>query len=528
MSRAAVRRLLAVGGLVLLVGGCGLQARGPASVGPSVQVDRTDIGLPLSRDHEAPSLVIDKDDPNRVYLADVDMTTGECRFATSANRGGTWQEVDAPRLAPFTTNCALGSSPPQSIRTELVQGPDGTLYEVFQANSPDDGGGRSVLIGRTTDGGRSWKTVPIAAAAKSADPGQQVEVNFEGHIAIDPANPKRIYAMWRRSFARVNPPKPTRPMMATSDDGGATWSTPVVMFDRTLGTDGPRPLVVDGKLCAFWREAPPPTPSGQAGPSQAPPVTRNFVSISADQGRTWQDHEISNANDASEPIPAYDKARHRFYVVWHDNRANELDAYFSSSPDGIAWARPTRLNDDPPGNLRGQDYPVISMSPNGRIDVAWYDWRDDPFPPSTVGNGQVLGLFSNRGKFQSVYMTSSRDGGRTWTPNLQVSDNLIDRTIGTWANNADVMAPPAIASSDAGAVVAWSDTRNGNTLTQSQDTYTATVSFGTATSRRVTAFQAAVAGVLFGAGATMCLAMLLLRRQTALRREDVPGRSLQS
>ena len=114
----------------------------------------------------------------------------------------------------------------------------------------------------------------------------------------------------------------------------------------------------------------------------------------------------------------YDSERGVFHVVWHDNRADELDAYYSSSRDGVTWAQPRRLNDDPEGTKYGQHYPQISMSPNGRLDVAWYDWREDPFPPSTVGNGQALSLFSNRGKFVQVYMTSSRDGGATWTPNM--------------------------------------------------------------------------------------------------------------
>ncbi|MCA1694677.1 MAG: hypothetical protein LC749_08065, partial [Actinobacteria bacterium] len=225
-------------------------------------------------------------------------------------------------------------------------------------------------------------------------------------------------------------------------------------------------------------------------------------------------HEITNANDASEPIPVWDAARRTFDVVWHDNRANELDAYFATSKDGVTWTDPKRLNDDPPSTKVGQHYPIISMSPDGRVDVAWYDWRDDPFPPSTVGNGQTLSLFSNRGKFASVYMTSSRDGGATWTPNKRVNDVPIDRTIGSWVNNMDVMAPIAIASTDASAVVAWSDTRNGNALSNTQDIFTSTVTFGQPPVRRVTGFQAGVVGVLLGLGLAMCLALLVSRRQT--------------
>jgi hypothetical protein len=301
--------------------------------------------------------------------------------------------------------------------------------------------------------------------------------------------------------------------MSVSEDGGATWSEPQLMFSRNNGFDGPRPVVVGNQLFAFWRESAPTLPVNQEGPSPAPPVTRLFASVSTDGGKTWVDHEIAEANDASEPYPVWDASRKVFEVVWHDNRTGDLDVYFSTSRDGVTWTEPKRLNDDPPGTKVGQHYPQISLSSGGRLDVAWYDWRDDPFPPSTVGNGQTLSLFSNRGKFASVYTTSSRDGGATWTHNTKVNDVPIDRTIGSWINNMDVMAPVAVASYDGGVVVAWSDTRNGNAISNTQDIFTSTVTFGKATAHRVTGFQAGLVGLLLGLGLAMCLALVLTRRQ---------------
>ncbi len=511
---ATMRRLLAACVLGVMVGACASEADGPATASSAVQVNRGEKALPLTRDEEAPALLVDKDDPNTVYLAYSEMNSGACKFAVSTDRGATWRQENAPVLEPYTKNCAMGYATSQNIRTELIQGPDGTIYNVFQANAPDKNGSRSVLLGRSRDSGRTWQTVAIDPGNRAPEPGVEMEVNFEGHVAIDPANPRRMYAMWRRSFNRFPPPaRPTRPYMAVSDDAGATWSAPQLMFERNNGFDGPRPVVVGDRLFAFWRESAPPTPTGGSEPLPAPPVTRLFASVSTDQGKTWVDHEITNANDASEPIPVYDRERGVFHVVWHDNRANELDAYYSSSRDGVTWAEPKRLNDDSEGTKYGQHYPQISMSRDGRLDVAWYDWREDPFPPSTVGNGQVLSLFSNRGKFAQVYMTSSRDGGATWTPNVRVSDVPIDRTIGSWINNMDVMAPVAVASFNSGAVVAWSDTRNGNSISNTQDIFTSTVTFGEGSVRRVTGFQAGVVGVLIGLGLAMCLALLLSRRQ---------------
>ena len=487
-----------------------------------MQANGAEPSLAPSRSNEAPAVLIDEEDPNTAYLAEVELGTGECKFYVSADRGATWSPRQAPTVSPPARSCGPGSAGPQNIRTELVQGPDGTLYQVFQANASPDGGGRSVLIGRSTDKGGTWRTTPIVTAKPPTPSGDEVELNFAGHIAIDPSNSERIYAMWRRSYSRFTPGRPTRPFMSVSEDGGDTWSPAQQMFDRNSGSDGPRPVIVGSQLWAFWREPAPPTPASQAVPFAGPPVTRLYASVSIDQGRTWKDHEIASADDSSEPAPLYNRGRRTFDVVWHDNRANELDIYFSSSMDGTTWSTPTRLNDDPAGNLRGQHFPQISRSPSGRLDVAWYDWRDDPFPPSTVGNGQTLGLFSNRGQFASVYMTSSRDGGSSWTPNIKVNDELIDRTLGVWANNFDVMAPPAIASSDAGAIVAWSDTRNGNALSQAQDIYTSTVTFGGLQVRQVTVFQAGVVGAMLGAGILMAFVALRLSRTGGRRRRPGP------
>src|SRR5205085_2055791 len=186
-----VRVGLVMVGLALVTGACSsTSAKGPATPSKNVQVDQFDKVLPLSRDHEGPALLIDQRDPRTVYLGDTEMTTGQCRFYVSANQGLSWRQENAPFLLPYTQNCAQGYAISQNLRQELVQGPDGTIYNVFQANAPDRNGSRSVLIGRSHDGGRSWETSVIDPGEIAPEPGRQMEVNFEAHIAIDPAKPK--------------------------------------------------------------------------------------------------------------------------------------------------------------------------------------------------------------------------------------------------------------------------------------------------------------------------------------------------
>ncbi|MFP5319573.1 MAG: sialidase family protein [Acidimicrobiia bacterium] len=489
--------------------------RGPATVGHNVVVNEFGPDRPFVRSNEAPDILVDRKNPDVVYLSAVELASGACRFYVSLDRGATWRAESAPRLEPWTLNCAMGSAQPQNVRTDLAQGPDGTLFYAFQGNDPDAGGTRSVLLGRSPDGGRSWETVVVEPGPR-AEERDQAELNFQAHVAVDPDRPELVYVMWRRAWPVVDPavrPRRSRPYFAVSQDGGASFGPPTQLLDVDLGSDGPRPVVVDGTVYAFYLQAAPPLPGGDSPtPAPGPPLARVSVAASSDRGRTWARSEIAAAPEASDPAPVWDDDRRLFHVVWHDNRKEELDVWFSSSPDGVTWTAPRQLNDDPAGTRVGQHFPQISVDAGGRIDVAWYDWRDDPFPAPAVGPGNVLGLFTNRGKVASVYLTSSRDGGRTWSPNVRVNDQLIDRTVGTWANNYDVLAPPAVASTGTQALVAWSDTRHATTLSQTQDIAAAAVTFERAASARVTGLQATLVGLLVGSGVAMWVALWLVRR----------------
>jgi hypothetical protein len=113
----------------------------------------------------------------------------------------------------------------------------------------------------------------------------------------------------------------------------------------------------------------------------------------------------------------------------------------------------------------------MSVAPNGRIDVAWYDYRND------VAYDPKQARVSNQNRFEDVYYSYSEDGGRTWAPNVRVTDRSIDRSLGVHAGNYGLKGPLGIASTDETAFVAWDDTRNSRPDTQTQDIYLARVRF---------------------------------------------------
>lgn len=522
----------------MAVSACGSSGE-PTSAAPDVLV--TDDAA-ITRTHEGSFLLIDNADPETVYLSESELQTGDCRLYVSSDRGSTWaaaentvdsdvqaDEPSAGNPSPETdphSDCTLGSGS-QNIRTELAQSPDGTLYYLFSGNHIDPAErSRTVLLGRSTDGGSSWETSIVVDGTDSAR--NEVEINFQAHMAIEPDDPQTIYVMWRRSQAGEDPRPPTRPFMAISEDGGATFSDPTEMLDVNPGFDGPRPIVVDDELFAFFRESAPPTEDDEESED-----TKLMVTRSGDRGETWAEPTlIASALDASEPIPLYDRDAGTFHVVYHDNSNGDLDVFHTSSADGSEWSDATRLNDDVLENNRGQYYPQISQSPSGRIDVAWYDYRTDLAPPPggdyrthgddvVVDPGEPLGLSSNLGTQQSVFYTSSDDGGETWSDNIQVSDGRIDRTIGTWNNDYFVVVPVSITSWDDRALVSWSDTRNGTSMSGAQDIYTgAVISTSDDGGSAVVQVLGALAAALVGGGITLLVvaAVMRSRRETTADR----------
>lgn len=507
-------------GAGLALSACGTEAADPTSAAPDVLV--TDDSA-VSRTHEASFLQIDRNDPDTVYLSESELQSGDCRFYRSTDQGRTWSAEEStldspvesekpagaeqsPEIDPHT-DCTLGNGS-QNVRTELEQAPDGTLYYLLSSNHVDPAvRSRTVLLSRSTDGGRSWETSVVDDGTVSAP--TEVEVNFQAHMAIDPERPERIYAMWRRSQGGEMPRPPTRPFMAVSDDAGVTFGEPFEMLEVNPGFDGPRPIVVGDQLFAFYRESAPST-EGDAPPQD----TKLFVSRSADQGQSWDEPTlIASALDASEPIPLYDRENKQFHVVYHDNRNGDLDVFYTSSKDGSQWSEGIRVNDDMLENDIGQYYPQISQSPSGRLDVAWYDYRNDLFPAPVDEDGEPLGLGSNLGVQQSVYYAGSDDGGSTWSPNIQVNDVRIDRSIGTWNDQYFVVVPVSIASWDDRALVSWSDTRNGTNVSGTQDIYTGAITLadedGTSVLVQVLAVLAAA---LVGAGLALLGVVAVMRR----------------
>jgi hypothetical protein len=250
---------------------------------------------------------------------------------------------------------------------------------------------------------------------------------------------------------------------AVSTDGGRTFESEVLGIEANPGFDAPRIVTDDrGTVDWFQRERPPsPAEGEEAAPSAL------LMARSDDGGSTWEQIELGQAHLVmEEPLAAVAPDGRTLYLAWTDDRNGDLDVFFMRSGDqGATWSEPLRVNDDPVGNRRSQKWPRMSVAPTGRIDVAWYDYRHDDVD---VPEDDVE-LFL--GEANDVYVASSEDGGRTFSENVRVTAEPVDRSLGTYNAQYFVEVPPALAAGGEAAFLAWSDTRLADPATDAQDIF---------------------------------------------------------
>lgn len=190
--------------------------------------------------HDKNTLTADPFDERLVYATWTLFRTGitSLVFARSTDGGLTWSNP-----APIAT---MGSGVGSSEKTIFRQGaqiivlPDGTLINAFFRILLDDATGRVTndqAILRSTDQGRHWTRLDTRVApfesASAVDPERDIPVRDAGGLPSIAVNPRsgQIYIAWQDRNA--NSAGLVGAFVASSDDGGLTWSAPVRVNQAT-------------------------------------------------------------------------------------------------------------------------------------------------------------------------------------------------------------------------------------------------------------------------------------------------------
>ena len=573
------RRLALAGvGVVILAQGVAGAAPNKAPLGPPttpVQATKGDED-PL-RTYSGPFMAVDPSDSDNVVASFADFRSRRCGLMRSTDGGRTWRKLDAAPAPQSYPSCMSNNS--NIFQGPLAFGRNSTLYYGLagwdiQDRAVGSGGNVNILVARSNDLGDTWQST-IVRNVRGAE-GEKVENNRPvGQIAVDSKSGSEdvVYISWQFSTPFVTAPNanPTRAVVATSTNGGRDFGEPVDIAapawneaanrqkaitsptattlapgattttllapsgsraaqpDQAANFGGRNPAItVDnkGNAYALWFNT---------GANIAPgTLTGEWVSKTSDKGKTWTSYQAG-------PMSPYTGGVGR--IAWSPGGGPEgtvhivsqvnpsvspqnltgtsgvVDvAYKQSTDGGRTWSEPKIITDDDPKDMYQSVIPMISVAPNGRVDVAWWDTRSDP------------GIRGN-----DVYYAYSNDDGKTWSKNVRVSDRTIDRKFGVWGNNFDMSSPPGIASTNAYAIFGWDDTRASDPTSSAnagfgggvQDIYTSAVQFevvGGGTSDTVKVVLAAVVGLLVVGLILLAVGLGQRRRLGPVRSDAVSGK----
>lgn len=494
-SRRWIRRMTLAG--LLLVPVVALPAGAQDGLNVTTPVRMTTEDASPARTYQSPMLTFHPERESTVFASSTDMRAGKCRLMRSRDTGHSWEMMDAsPMPDPEANDCFhTGGTINQ---TPIDWGADGRLYYGLTSYPEENGHQRAnmnVLVGRSEDFGESWTTTMVRDSTEEGTE-EEPEGNRITSLAAEPRNGDDdvVYVAWSRLEPHTT--------LAVSTDGGESFSDPIRPFNdeiaEELSGEGEDEALSTGRALLHVDHNDTLNATFRADPGAEDEEARLVVARSDDQAEsfTWNevDGQVETAVWAypmltSSPEGGEDGSLHLVYEAEPDRgegARGTRDIYYQRSTDGGEnWTEPVVLNDDGPDSLAGQYNANIDVAPNGRVDVVWYDFRD----------GQEN--FAN-----DVYYTYSNDNGDTWSDNVRVTDQSVNRHVGPWSNDADMRAPAGIASRDDFVLTAWSDTRNADQAGQSQDVYSAAVQHddlgaGGASTLRVV--LAAVGG-LFAAG----------------------------
>jgi hypothetical protein len=573
-------RRLAVAGVALVALAQGVAGAAPnkAPLGPPTQPVHVTKGDedPL-RTYSGPFMAVDPSNNNNVVASFADFRSRRCGLMRSTDGGQTWRKLEASPAPQTYPSCMSNNS--NVFQGPLAFGRNSTLYYGLagwdvQDRAVGSGGNVNILLARSTDLGDTWQTA-VVRNVRGAE-GEKVENNRPvGQIAVDSKSGGEdiVYISWQYSTPFVTAPNanPTRAVVATSVNGGRDFGEPVDITapawadgaNRQKAISSPTATTLAPGVTTTTLLAPAGSRAAQAnqaanfggrnpaitvdnkgnayalwfntGANLAPGVlTGEWVSKSSDKGKTWTAVQAG-------PMSPYTGGVGR--IAWSPGGGSEgtvhivsqvnpsaqqsanniiasnFDVVHKMSTDGgKTWSEPRTINDDDPKQQYAQVIPMISVAPNGRVDVAWWDTRSDP------------GIRGN-----DVYYAYSNDDGKTWSKNVRVSDRTIDRKFGVWGNNFDMSSPPGIASTNAYAVFGWDDTRASDPTAPSsaglgagiQDIYTSAVQFevvGGGTSSTVKVVLAGVVGLLLVGLILLGVGLSQKQRLGGVRKETQAGK----
>lgn len=404
--------------------------------------------------HNSPGVVRSPTDgDNFVIVHRVDRPPFSAQLHTSSDGGASWQLTELPLPAgldrPFAPDASFA--------------PDGTLYVSYvnltgQGNVPDN-----LWLVSSDDGGRTLSD-PVRVAG---------ELAFQARLATGPDGTVHLTYLQATDVALLQLVGRAPVVAVRSEDGGQSFTEPVpVSDDDRLRVGAASPVIdADGNITVLYQDFKDNVRDFQnlEGPPWTEPSAL-VVTRSVDGGRSFSPGvELESGLIGTKRflvfLPEFPSLaagpQGELFVAWADGRNGAEDVYLRRSGDGgQTWTDALRVNDNPVDDGTAQYLPALAVARNGRVDVVFFDRRNDP---ANLRN--------------DAYLATSEDGGGSFR-NIRLSSESFDSRVGPSAGPllpADLGTRLGLAATAQSSLAAWTDTRLGTIETERQDIMTSRV-----------------------------------------------------
>ncbi|MGH9124143.1 MAG: sialidase family protein [Acidimicrobiales bacterium] len=462
----------AVGATVML--GAAPAALGSTTITPSVEsVRQVTYGGSTQHLYLLPQVAVDPKNPNTVVLVDGDYREGGCSLFASTNGGLTWTTNSTSILPSGYQSCIARPDTEPELAPRFS--PDGsTLYVAMAAQTPAGAqhGPISLAVARSTDLGLNttskivFQSAMLTGTTKGGATASEPEEFRSATMAVDPSDPSRIYVGAERDPdsvpASIN--VMDQPAVAVSTDGGLNWGSETDLGTATMSQSGGpyngyTPVLLAANNGTVYAVAEGLSTGSSSSGSSLYPM---YLYSSTDHGAHWTASTITTGQaGADEPSAAIDPATGAIYVAWDSATPQMTENIFvtHSLDGGKTWSKPASPVPSSVSMVSDRYTPGISVAPDGRVDVSWLDFRNDPFHPT---GGMV--------QYSDTYYAYSTDQGATWSSNVRVTPTSVDQNL-TESYFAFNIESAAIASTNNSVYIAWTQPQPAEPGSQSEDDF---------------------------------------------------------
>lgn len=416
-------------------------------VGSAVPVTATNLSQ--KKAHNSPAVAIDPTEPRFAVVASrIDGPSFDCALAVSGNGGRGWVPARPVPTLPVGADRCYGG--------EVAFDLEGKLYYLFVGLHGPGNVPMGVFLTTSTDRAQTFSSPRKVLAGR----------NYMVRIAIDRVRGDRgrIHLIWVHAGAAPTlggfPPVPNPILAARSDDGGASFSEPVLVSDpERQRVVAPAVAVGDGgdvHVAYYDLRDDAVDYQGLEGPKWDGNWSL-VLSSSTNGGGDFSRHRVIDDGIVppervmlifTMPPPALASAPSGgLYIAWHDGRHGDWDVFLRRWDKGSGWQDRVRLNDDRIRSGRHQYLPALSVAPDGRLDVIFYDRRNDA---KNIRN--------------HVYYTFSTNHGGSFSSNRRLTVRPSDSRAGAQYRVVSARglvefgSRIGLASTPSSAIAAWTDT----------------------------------------------------------------------